>query len=55
MIRVKATQPGYHGTYREEHDEFAIENETAFSKVWMVRLDAPKVEVKLTQQTEKSK
>lgn len=46
-IKVKATQPGFLGYYREPGDVFEIDTEEQFSDVWMVKLDgkpAPKME-----------
>lgn len=38
-IAVAATKPGYYGNRRRQPGErFTIENEKAFSKIWMERL-----------------
>ncbi len=39
-IRVRATMKGYYGfVIREKGAEFTIENEEAFSKKWMERVE----------------
>lgn len=42
-IMVRAKQDGYYGTYRVEGAEFEIEDEKAFSKIWMERVSSASV------------
>jgi len=42
MTRVRATQQGFYGHFREIGDEFDIEGKEAFSENWMVKVKAGK-------------
>lgn len=38
-IKVRATNPGVHGQYRNPGDEFHIKGDNEFSKKWMEKID----------------
>lgn len=41
-ILVRATAQGYYGQFREVDTEFEIDDEAAFHKSWMERVDGPR-------------
>ena len=54
-IKVKAIKNGFFGKYRRPGDKFEIDSEQQFSKIWMVKVELPKPEVKVTEPKAKSK
>lgn len=51
-MKVKAIKNGFFVKYRRPGDEFTIETDKQFSKVWMVKLED---EVKKTKAVKKAK
>lgn len=41
-IKVRATNPGFYGQYREKDHEFEIQDEKHFSKKWMEKVEKSK-------------